>query len=215
MNFVTFDASYVNKLRAGDPPTEQHFSTYFSELILLKLRPRLQRPEQIEDVKQETFSRTLSLIRSEGGLRHAELQKSWSQYAQARDNYRAIVLSAFQEVEDGLALTTSLQAQSQDQAHAVADANKAETLSMQLYIGGLIDYLNVVVAQETELTARIAQVGVQASRVQASVDLIRALGGGWSTTDLPAEDRILPLDETDYEHQPQPELDADAASSPR
>jgi RNA polymerase sigma-70 factor, ECF subfamily len=72
VNFVTFDASYVNKLRAGDPPTEQHFISYFSELILLKLRPRLRRPEQIEDVKQETFSRTLSLIRSEGGLRHAE-----------------------------------------------------------------------------------------------------------------------------------------------
>ena len=72
MNFVTFDASYVNKLRAGDAPTEQHFISYFSELILLKLRPRLRRPEQIEDVKQETFSRTLSLIRSEGGLRHAE-----------------------------------------------------------------------------------------------------------------------------------------------
>jgi RNA polymerase sigma-70 factor (ECF subfamily) len=72
VNFVTFDASYVSKLRAGDAPTEQHFITYFSELILLKLRPRLRRPEQIEDVKQETFSRTLSLIRSEGGLRHAE-----------------------------------------------------------------------------------------------------------------------------------------------
>lgn len=72
MNFETFDASYVNKLRAGDAPTEQHFVNYFSELILLKLRPRLRRPEQIEDVKQETFSRALSLIRSEGGLRHAE-----------------------------------------------------------------------------------------------------------------------------------------------
>ena len=72
MNFVTFDASYVSKLRAGDTPTEQHFITYFSELMLLKLRPRLGRPELIEDVKQETFSRTLSLIRSEGGLRHAE-----------------------------------------------------------------------------------------------------------------------------------------------
>jgi RNA polymerase sigma-70 factor, ECF subfamily len=72
VNFVTFDASYVSKLRAGDAPTEQHFITYFSELILLKLRSRLRRPEQIEDVKQETFSRTLSLIRSEGGLRHAE-----------------------------------------------------------------------------------------------------------------------------------------------
>jgi RNA polymerase sigma-70 factor (ECF subfamily) len=72
VNFVTFDASYVSKLCAGDAPTEQHFVTYFSELILLKLRPRLRRPEQIEDVKQETFSRTLSLIRSEGGLRHAD-----------------------------------------------------------------------------------------------------------------------------------------------
>jgi RNA polymerase sigma-70 factor (ECF subfamily) len=72
VNFETFDASYVTKLRAGDASTEQHFITYFSELILLKLRPRLRRPEQVEDVKQETFSRTLSLIRSEGGLRHAE-----------------------------------------------------------------------------------------------------------------------------------------------
>ncbi len=72
MNFVTFDASYVSKLRDGDPPTEQHFVAYFGELMGLKLRPRLRMPEQIEDVKQETFSRTLSLIRSEGGLRHAE-----------------------------------------------------------------------------------------------------------------------------------------------
>jgi RNA polymerase sigma-70 factor, ECF subfamily len=72
VNFVTFDASYVSKLRDGDPPTEQHFIAYFSELMGLKLRPRLRMPEQIEDVKQETFSRTLSLIRSEGGLRHAE-----------------------------------------------------------------------------------------------------------------------------------------------
>jgi RNA polymerase sigma-70 factor, ECF subfamily len=72
VNFATFDASYVNKLRAGDASTEQHFITYFSELILLKLRSRLRNQEQIEDVKQETFSRTFSLIRSEGGLRHAE-----------------------------------------------------------------------------------------------------------------------------------------------
>jgi RNA polymerase sigma-70 factor (ECF subfamily) len=72
VNFVTFDASYVSKLRDGDPPTEQHFIAYFSELMELKLRPRLRTPDQIEDVKQETFSRTLSLIRSEGGVRHAE-----------------------------------------------------------------------------------------------------------------------------------------------
>jgi len=72
VNFVTFDASYINKLRAGDAPTEQHFIAYFSELIVLKLRPRLRNQEQIAEVKQETFSRVFSLIRSEGGLRHAE-----------------------------------------------------------------------------------------------------------------------------------------------
>jgi len=72
VDFVTFDASYVSKLREGDLPTEQHFISYFSELILLKLRSRLRTPELIEDAKQETFSRTLSLIRSEGGLRNAE-----------------------------------------------------------------------------------------------------------------------------------------------
>jgi RNA polymerase sigma-70 factor, ECF subfamily len=72
VNFETFDASYVSKLREGDAPTEQHFISYFSELIGLKLRSRLRNREQIEDLKQETFSRTLSLIRTEGGLRHAE-----------------------------------------------------------------------------------------------------------------------------------------------
>ena len=47
----------------------------------------------------------------EGGLRRAALQRSWSQYAQARDNYRATVLSAFREVEDGLPLTVHLRTQ--------------------------------------------------------------------------------------------------------
>lgn len=157
-----------------------------------------------------TIGASAALPIFEGGLRHAELQRSWSQYAQARDTYRSTVLSAFQEVEDGLALTTSLQAQLQQQALAVADAQRAQTLSMQLYIGGLIDYLNVVVAQETELTAQIAQVQVEMSRLQAAVYLIRSLGGGWSIVDLPTEDRILPLDKTEEVQQSQ-DLEANAA----
>lgn len=72
MDFQAFDVSYVSKLRAGDAYTEQHFIGYFTELITLKLRSRLRAPELIEDVKQETFTRTLSLIRSDGGLRNAE-----------------------------------------------------------------------------------------------------------------------------------------------
>jgi RNA polymerase sigma-70 factor, ECF subfamily len=72
VNFEAFDGSYVSRLRAGDASTEQHFIGYFTELITLKLRSRLRAPEVIEDVKQETFSRALTLIRSEGGIRNPE-----------------------------------------------------------------------------------------------------------------------------------------------
>jgi outer membrane protein TolC len=118
------------------------------------------------------------------------------------------VLSAFQEVEDGLALTAHLQQEVRQQSEAVADAHKAETLSLQLYIGGLTTYLDVVVAQETELTARTAEAQTLVSRHEATVGLIRALGGGWSTADLPTEEAVLPfgpLDFTDHDHQPRPD----------
>jgi RNA polymerase sigma-70 factor (ECF subfamily) len=69
LEFFAFDASYVEKLRAGDALIEEHFVSYFSELIGLKLRSRLHSKEAIEDVKQETFMRVLTLLRREGGLR--------------------------------------------------------------------------------------------------------------------------------------------------
>jgi RNA polymerase sigma-70 factor, ECF subfamily len=72
LQFTTFDASYLGKLRSGDARTEEHFVTYFSELIRLKLRSRLQSRDAIEDVKQETFVRVLALIRVEGGLRQPD-----------------------------------------------------------------------------------------------------------------------------------------------
>ena len=72
MEFQTFDATYLNNLRSGDETTERHFASYFGELIRLKLRSRLQSPETIEDVKQETFARFFSLLRKDGGVREAE-----------------------------------------------------------------------------------------------------------------------------------------------
>jgi outer membrane protein TolC len=108
------------------------------------------------------------------------------------------VLRAFQDVEDGLALTQHLQEQAQQQARAVADAYKAQALTLQLYIGGLTNYLDVVVAQETALNARTLEVQVQVSRLQATVTLIRALGGGWSAEDLPTENEVLPFGPLDY-----------------
>ena len=72
MEFFAFDASYVEKLRAGDAHVEGHFVNYFSELIRLKLRSRLNTREAIEDVRQETFMRVLVLLRGEGGLRQPD-----------------------------------------------------------------------------------------------------------------------------------------------
>jgi NodT family efflux transporter outer membrane factor (OMF) lipoprotein len=129
----------------------------------------------------------------EGGLHRAELQRSWSQYAQTRDTYRATVLSAFQEVEDGLAQTTLLQMQSQSQEEALAESARAQSLSLQLYVGGLTSYVDVVVAQETTLVAGIAATQAQVGRLQATVNLIRGLGGGWNVADLPSESAVLPF----------------------
>jgi outer membrane protein TolC len=130
----------------------------------------------------------------EGGLRRAELQQSWSQFAQTRDNYRATVLAAFQQVEDGLTLYASLRLQNQAQRRAVTAANKAMNLTQQLYVGGLITYLDVVVAQQAALLAEIAVAQARTAQLQASANLILAVGGGWSTADLPTERGVLPID---------------------
>ncbi len=72
VEFFAFDADYVLKLRAGDSRTQQHFVEYFSALIQLKLRSRLNSPEAIEDVRQETFARVFRMLQKEDGLRQAE-----------------------------------------------------------------------------------------------------------------------------------------------
>jgi len=72
MEFCTFDRAYLERLRAGDFRTEQHFASYFDSLIQIKLRSRGRSAEDIEDIRQETFSRVFKAIRSEGGIREPE-----------------------------------------------------------------------------------------------------------------------------------------------
>jgi RNA polymerase sigma-70 factor, ECF subfamily len=72
LQFREFDASYIENLRAGDRRTQEHFAAYFTELLQLKLRSRLQSPQAAEDVRQETFARVLASLRKEGALRHPE-----------------------------------------------------------------------------------------------------------------------------------------------
>jgi RNA polymerase sigma-70 factor (ECF subfamily) len=72
LQFQSFDAPYVDRLRAGDFRTQEHFVAYFSELIQLKLRARLRSPQAVEDVRQETFARVFAALRSPGGIRQPE-----------------------------------------------------------------------------------------------------------------------------------------------
>ena len=72
LQLQAFDAAYLEALRAGDPPTQEHFVCYFTELMQLKLRSRLRSPQAIEDVRQETFARVLVTIRKKDGLRQPE-----------------------------------------------------------------------------------------------------------------------------------------------
>jgi len=72
LQFHSFDASYVEKLCAGDRQTQEHFVAYFTELLRLKLRSRLQSLHAVEDVCQETFARVFAVLRRDGGLRQPE-----------------------------------------------------------------------------------------------------------------------------------------------
>lgn len=71
MQLESFDEAYVERLQAGDFRTQEHFVAYFSELIQLKLRSRLNSPQAIEDVRQETFTRVLAALRG-GKIRQPE-----------------------------------------------------------------------------------------------------------------------------------------------
>ena len=71
MEFFSFDESYLQRLRGGDFPTEQHFVDYFGELLLIKLRSRLRSSQTVDDIRQETFVRVLKAVRT-GGVRSAE-----------------------------------------------------------------------------------------------------------------------------------------------
>ena len=63
-----FDREYLDRLKSGDPETEEHFTRYFRELLLIKLRSRLRSPAAVEDAIQETFLRVLRAVRQPGGI---------------------------------------------------------------------------------------------------------------------------------------------------
>jgi len=121
----------------------------------------------------------------DAGRRHAESESALASYDEAVANYRQSVLQAFQQVEDNLATLRILEEQAKAQQVAVEAARESLALSMNRYKGGLVTYLEVVTAQSTALQNEFNQVDILRRRMDASVLLIKALGGGWDTSKLP------------------------------
>jgi NodT family efflux transporter outer membrane factor (OMF) lipoprotein len=125
----------------------------------------------------------------DGGLRRAKVAQARAEFDATADNYRSTVIGAFQQVEDSLStLNHDYDASQQEQA-AVAAAQRTLDLSMQLYAQGATDYLTIITAQTALLQAQLQVLDLDTLQLHASVDLIRALGGGWSDSGAPTADQ--------------------------
>jgi NodT family efflux transporter outer membrane factor (OMF) lipoprotein len=118
------------------------------------------------------------------GARHAAVQQAKAQYDEAVAQYRQTVLTAFQNVEDALAAARVLQDEQTLRAEAAASAVQNVEIVTNEYKAGTVDYTTVATAQATALSARQALSDIQATRMTEAVDLIQALGGGWSADEL-------------------------------
>jgi NodT family efflux transporter outer membrane factor (OMF) lipoprotein len=115
----------------------------------------------------------------DGGLRRAQVAQAHAEFDASAANYRGTVVGAFQQVEDGLATLNHYHDASVDEKAAVAAAQRTLDFSMALYKQGAADYLTVVTSQTALLQTQLEALNLDTLQLTASVDLIRALGGGW------------------------------------
>jgi outer membrane protein TolC len=121
----------------------------------------------------------------DAGRRRATSDAARANYDATVETYRETVLGAFQEVEDNLAALRVLEKEAQQQNEAVAEAKRGVELFRYLYAGGADPYLEVVTAQTVELLNERNAIDILRRRMDASVLLIKALGGGWDASELP------------------------------
>lgn len=119
-----------------------------------------------------------------GGKRRAQLDFAQSAYGASVANYRQNVLTAFQEVEDGLSGLGVLSQAAETQQQAVDAAQRALKIANDRYVGGLVTYLDVVTAEQTLLDNQRLAAQLLGQRLVTSVGLVKALGGGWDSSSL-------------------------------
>ncbi|MGA2719130.1 MAG: efflux transporter outer membrane subunit, partial [Candidatus Acidiferrales bacterium] len=121
----------------------------------------------------------------DGGQRRGISDQTRALYEQSVDNYRQTVLVAFQEVEDNLAALRVLQEEAKTEDAAVAAAQHSLDLSTTRYKGGVTNYLEVTTAQSAALSDEVTALEILIRRMNASVLLIKAIGGGWNVSQIP------------------------------
>jgi len=117
----------------------------------------------------------------DGGLRRAQVAQARAGFDLAAANYRSAVVSAFQQVEDSLATLNHYHDAALEESAALAAAQRSLNLSMALYVQGATDYLTVVTSQAAVLQTQLEALSLDTLQLRASVNLIRALGGGWES----------------------------------
>ncbi|HEY3990909.1 MAG TPA: efflux transporter outer membrane subunit [Acidobacteriaceae bacterium] len=121
----------------------------------------------------------------DAGRRHALTDEARAAYDTEVANYRQTVLQSFQDVEDQLAALSILNEEAAAQQKTVADAERSLQIFTNQYKAGLTIYLQVITAQTTELTNQRTAADITTRQFAASVQLVKALGGGWDNTQLP------------------------------
>jgi outer membrane protein TolC len=122
----------------------------------------------------------------DGGLHRAQSAQAHAAYDEEVADYRNAVLAAYQSVEDNIAALRELEQESVTEAAAVDATTGALQQAQFRYEGGIATYIEIVVAENAALSARLAAADIQLRRMVASVQLIRALGGGWNAPVAPA-----------------------------
>ena len=115
----------------------------------------------------------------DGGLRRAQVAQARAEFEASAANYRGVVVGAFQQVEDSLATLDHYHDATVEEKAAVDAAQRTLNFAMALYKQGATDYLTVVTSQTALLQTQIQALNLDTLQLRASVDLIRALGGGW------------------------------------
>lgn len=120
----------------------------------------------------------------DGGYRGALTDQARAVYDAAIASYRQTVLTGFKEVEDNVAALKILEQESRAQDEAVSAARKYLEISLNQYKEGMVNYINVAVAQAAALNSERTLINILGRRMSASVLLIKALGGGWQSKNI-------------------------------